>query len=280
MQTILSIHSHVAFGHAGSCAADFPLQRLGFGVVAVDAVQITRYSGDGTWTGRVFAPQPLAEILPGQDACDAVLSGLLSDTELGAVVADSVIRTRQQRPGALYCCDPVMGDIGRGFQVKAGVPDFIRSRLVPLADILTPNQFELEFITGGPVQTLNQAQKAAATARRLGPKLLLLTSLSIPETPADSIDMLIDCAEGCWLVSTPRLQFERLPRGAGDCVAALFLAHYLRCGDPAEALAGTAAGIFAVMEATRAAGTRELRLIDARDQLITPRRRFPLERLR
>jgi pyridoxine kinase len=286
MQTILSIQSHVALGYVGNRAAVFPLQRLGFEVMAVDTVQFSNHTGYGEWTGKVFAPGDISEVIEGIAArdglakCDAVLSGYLGDVSLGRVIADTVERVRAARPGALYCCDPVMGDVGRGFFVRPGIPDFIRSRLLPLADILTPNQFELEFITGGPVHTLEQAIKAGAAARRLGPKVVLITSLRLPEAPADQIEMVVDTADGTWMVATPRLKMDPPPSGAGDCLAALFLAHYLISGDATSALSRAAAAIFAIIEATQQAGTRELQLIAAQDSFVKPRRTFGLDRLR
>lgn len=286
MKTILSVQSHVALGYVGNRAAVFPLQRLGFEVMAVDTVQFSNHTGYGEWTGKVFAPTDISQVIDGIAArgglerCDAVLSGYLGDAALGRVILDTVQRTRVANPKTLYCCDPVMGDGDRGFFVRPGIPDFIRAHLVPAADIVTPNQFELEFLTGGPVKSVEQAIRASAAARRLGPRIVLITSFSVPEAPADAIEMLVDTAEGSWLVSTPRLRLEHPPSGAGDCVAALFLAHYLMTRDAAAALSRAAAAIFAIIEATHRAGTRELQLIAAQDAFVNPKRTFPLTRLR
>ena len=159
MQTVLSVQSHVAYGYVGNRAAVFPLQRLGFEVMAVDTVQFSNHTGYGAWTGKVFAPQDIAAVIDGIDArgglatCDAVLSGYLGDASLGAVIAETVRRVRGQNPQALYCCDPVMGDLGPGFYVRPGIPDFLCDVLLPLADIVTPNPFELAFMAGAPRST-------------------------------------------------------------------------------------------------------------------------------
>jgi len=286
MRSILSVQSHVAFGHVGNSAAVFPLQRLGFEVWPVHTVQFSNHTGYGSWTGDVFAPDLIARVIDGIDArgalarCDAVLSGYMGDAALGAVVLDAVARVKAGRPDALYCCDPVMGDVGRGFFVRPGIPEFMRDRAVPAADAITPNQFELEWLTGVEVRSLDGAVAAGAKARALGPKAVLLTSLSRADAPADTIGMLLDTADGTWVVSTPRLPLEPPPNGAGDCVAALFLAGLLRHGDAPRALGEAAAGIYAVFEATARAGTRELQIVAAQDAYAAPARVFEVAKVR
>ncbi|HYD32695.1 MAG TPA: pyridoxal kinase PdxY [Azospirillaceae bacterium] len=286
MKTILSIQSHVAYGYVGNRAAVFPLQRLGHDVMAVNTVQFSNHTGYGAWTGQVLGAEHIADIIDGIDergglaACDAVLSGYMGDAALGQVIVETVARVRDINPDAVYLCDPVMGDVGRGFFVRPGIPDFMRAHAVPKADIITPNQFELEYLTGHTVGNLDDALDASAVARRLGPAVVLLTSLTRGSADADTIEMLVDTAEGAWLVATPRLAIEPPPNGAGDAVAALFLAKFLETRDPAASLAHAAAAIFAVFDATRRAGTRELQLIKAQDELVNPGRTFQVERVR
>jgi pyridoxine kinase len=286
MRSVLSVQSHVAFGHVGNSAAVFPLQRLGFEVWPVHTVQFSNHTGYGSWTGDVFAPDLIARVIDGMEArgalaaCDAVLSGYMGDAALGAVVLDAVARVKAGRPGAVYCCDPVMGDVGRGFFVRPGIPEFMRDLAVPAADAITPNQFELEWLTGIEVRSLDGAVAAGAKARALGPKAVLLTSLSRADAPADTIEMLLDTADGTWVVATPRLPLEPPPNGAGDCVAALFLAGLLRHGDPPRALGEAAAGIYAVFEATARAGTRELQIVAAQDAYAAPPRMFDVAKVR
>ncbi|HYE49540.1 MAG TPA: pyridoxal kinase PdxY [Azospirillaceae bacterium] len=286
MRTILSIQSHVAFGHVGNRAAVFPLERLGFETIAVNTVQFSNHTGYGSWTGTVFPPEHIAEIVRGVEArgalarTDAVLSGYMGDALLGEAVLDAVAKVRAARPGAIYCCDPVMGDVGRGFFVRPGIPDFMRDRAVPAADVVTPNQFELEFLTGAAVTDLDGALRAAAAARALGPRIVLVTSLARAEAEPDTIEMLLDTAEGSWLVATPIVPLDPLPNGAGDAVAALFLAKLLETGEPPAALSHAAAAIWAVFDETRRAGTRELALVAAQDRLVRPDRAFPVARVR
>ena len=286
MKTVISIQSHVAYGYVGNRAAVFPLQRLGFDAVAVNTVQFSNHTGYGAWTGQVFSPEHIADILDGIDArgvlptCHAVLSGYMGDAGLGQVVVGAAARVKAANPQAVYCCDPVMGDVGRGFFVRPGIPEFMKAHAVPAADIVTPNQFELEFLTDRTVRTMADALDATAALRATGPKLVLVTSLTRTDAPADRIEMLADSAEGAWVVTTPRLPLDPPPNGAGDAVAALFLAHYLKAFDPAHALEQAASAIYAVFLETRRLGTRELALIPAQDEMVKPAQIFRAERVR
>jgi len=286
MQHILSIQSHVAYGFVGNRAAVFPLQRMGHDAWAVNTVQFSNHTGYGAWTGDVFGPAQVAALVDGVEArgvlpsCDAVLSGYMGSAELGGVILDAVRRVRAANPGALYCCDPVMGDVGRGIFVRPGLPDFIRGAAVPAADIITPNQFELEYLTGRTIRYLDDALDAAAAARALGPKVVVVTSLTRADAPADRIEMMADTADGTWITATPRLPLDPPPNGAGDAVAALFLAEYLETGSCEAALRHATAAIFAVFRQTQLAGTRELALIAAQAELARPTTLFEPVRIR
>ena len=144
---ILSIQSHVAYGYVGNRAATFPLQRLGFDVWAVNTVQFSNHTGYGAWQGEVFSPAHVRSIVDGiaergvMGQCDALLSGYLGDPALGEVVVEAAERVRAANPAAVWACDPVMGDVGRGFFVRPGIPELFRDRIVPMADVIAPNQF-------------------------------------------------------------------------------------------------------------------------------------------
>ena len=284
MDGILSIQSWVSYGHVGNAAALFPLQRLGFETWGVNTVQFSNHTGYGQWRGTVFESTQIAELIEGMaergalDHCRAVLTGYMGDPALGAVVLDTVARVRGANPGALWLCDPVMGDTDGGFYVKPGLPEFFRDRAVPMADIITPNQFELEVLTGRTIRDLDGAVDAAAAARALGPKVVVLTSLVRPDAPKDRIELLVSTAAGTWRVATPLLPIA--VNGAGDAVAALFLAHWLKTGgDPAATLSAAASAIYAVLKETHARGEREIQLIAAQDEMIAPRELFAAERI-
>jgi pyridoxine kinase len=210
-------------------------------------------------------------------------------------VLDAVARVKAANPEALYACDPVMGDgdgprgasrsgARGGLYVDAALPDFFREHALPLADIVTPNVFELEILTGARVITLNEAVAAARgltepgpTGR--GPGVVLVTGLRHDTTRAGEIELLAVTARDAWRLVTPRLPCDPQPNGAGDLLAALFLGHFLRARDAGQALEVAAAANFAVLEATQIAGTRELRLIAAQDDLVAPKRLFAAEKI-
>ncbi|MCM5705646.1 pyridoxal kinase PdxY [Larsenimonas salina] len=286
MPHLLSIQSHVAFGHVGNRAAVFPLQRLGFDVSALHTVQFSNHTGYGHFSGTVFSPDHLLEVLNGMETLGALsnmtalLSGYLGDEHTGDVVLTALERIRRHHPDAIYCCDPVMGDVGRGFFVKDGLPDWIREHAIPRATITTPNQFELGFLTGTTIATRQDALEATRALRARGPAEVVVTSLDIDELPEGHIAMMVDTAEGSWELATPRLHFETPPNGAGDLTSALYLAHRMNALAPEDALARTAASVYDVFSATFASGERELQLIAAQDSLVTPSHPFAPRRVR
>jgi pyridoxine kinase len=282
---VLSIQSHVAFGYVGNRAAAFPLQRLGMEVWAINTVQFSNHTGYGVWSGQVFGPAHIRELVDGIDRlgvlgqCDAVLTGYLGDAELGQAALEAVARVRAANPKALYCCDPVMGDHGRGLFVRAGIPELFRDRIVQLADILTPNQFELEYLAGGPLGTLEAVLAATTALRQARGAIVLVTSLHRRDAPPGTIEMLAHGDDGAFLVATPMIDFATPPNGSGDTVAALFLAHRLAGDGLGASLEAAAAGIFAVMQETARQGRRELALIAAQEQLAGTARPFKARRL-
>jgi len=274
---ILSIQSHVAYGHAGNSAAVFPLQRLGHDVYPVLTVTFSNHTGYGATRGPIVAPADVREVILGVKergvfpSVDAILSGYLGAETMGEVVLDAVEQVKAANPGAIYCCDPVMGDVGRGFFVREGIPDYLRDHVVPRADIVTPNQFELEFLAGRSITTQADLLEAVATVRESGPATVLVTSVLTDDTPAGTIQMACICDVGAWLVTTPML--DMTVRGGGDATAAIFLAHTLTDG-PRIALSRTAATMYAVLEATHRAGEAEMRLVGEQEAIAHPDERF------
>jgi pyridoxine kinase len=280
----LSLQSHVAYGYVGNRAATFPLQRLGHEVWAVNTVEFSNHTGYGAWRGRSAPADQVAEIVQGIEAlgvlsrCDALLTGYVGDAALADVVLDTAAKVRAANPKAVWCCDPVLGDIDTGIYVKPGIDAFFRDRAIPAADIVTPNHFELEHLTGAKVATMAEALAAARTLLK-GPRLVLITSLRRADAAQDQIEMVVVTKETAWRIVTPLIGFDIMPNGTGDAVAALFTAHWLESGDPADALGRAASSIYAVLEATAAMGERELQLVAAQDRLVTPQRRFIAESL-
>ena len=284
----LSLQSHVAYGYVGNRAATFPLQRLGHEVWAVNTVEFSNHTGYGAWRGRAAPADQVGEIVQGIEAlgllprCDALLTGYVGDAALADVVLDTARRVRAANPKAIWCCDPGLGDIDTGIYVKPGIDIFFREHAIPAADLVTPNHFELEHLTGRRVSTMGEALAAARTLLK-GPKLALITSLRRADAPADQIEMVAVSSDAAWRIATPLIGFEIAPNGTGDAVAALLTAHWLASGGPAggdvaDALGKAASSIFAVLQATHELGERELQLVAAQDRLVSPPRRFTAER--
>ncbi|RAI46070.1 pyridoxal kinase PdxY [Rhodoplanes roseus] len=278
---ILSIQSHVAYGHVGNASAVFPLQRLGCEVWPIHTVQFSNHTGYGAWKGRVFDGAMIGELLDGiaergaLPLCDGVLSGYMGGADIGDAILDAVAKVRAANPAARYCCDPVIGDVGRGVFVRPGLPEFMRARAVPAADIITPNQFELEYLAERSTGTLADATKAIETVHLLGPSVILVTSLHTDETPADAIDLLASGPDGRFRLRTPKLDISI--NGAGDAIAALFFFHHLATGSTAEALSRAASSIFGLLKRTVEAGSREILTVAAQDEFVAPSRVFTPE---
>jgi pyridoxine kinase len=274
---VLAIQSQVVYGHVGNSAAVLPLQRLGFDVFAVPTVHLAHHPGYGRWRGFRVRPDLVEEMLAGLEErsafrrCAGVLSGYLGE----AAIADLVLRAhravRSRRPDAVFLCDPVIGDDDVGVFVAAGIPETIRERLVPAADVITPNRFELSYLAGRPVETREEAVAAAREIRARGPRLVVATGLVFAERP-EEIAVLAESAAGTWLVTTPRR--PAVPHGTGDVFSALFLGHYLRSRDPRTALERATGAMFAVVERTIKAGAGELRLVAAQDEFAVPKHAF------
>jgi pyridoxine kinase len=278
---ILSIQSHVAYGHVGNSAAVFPLQRMGVEVWPVHTVQFSNHPGYGQWQGRVFDAGMIREVVGGiaqrgvLGECDGVLSGYIGGADIGVAILDAVATVKQANPSAKYCCDPVIGDVGRGVFVREGIPEFMKEKAVPAADVITPNQFELEYLAGRQCKKLAEVLTSVKAVHELGPSVVLVTSLHTEETPEDAIDLLASDGENRFYLRTPRLQL--VVNGAGDAIAALFFAHYLREGKIDVALSRAASAIFGVLAKTAEAGAPEMQLITAQQEIVEPSKLFEAE---
>jgi pyridoxine kinase len=280
----LSLQSHVAYGYVGNRAATFPLQRLGHEVWAVNTVEFSNHTGYGAWRGRTAPADQVADIVAGIEAlgllprCDALLTGYVGDAALADVMLDTARKVRAANPNAVWCCDPVLGDVDTGIYVKPGIDTFFRERAIPAADLVTPNHFELEHLTGRRIGTMADALDAARSLLN-GPQLALITSLRRADAPADRIEMVAVTKDAAWRITTPLIGFEIMPNGTGDMVSALFTAHWLSGGDIGEALGRAASSVYAVLETTQEWGERELQIVAAQDRMVAPPRRFTAEKL-
>ena len=279
---VISIQSQVAYGHVGNSAAVFPMQMHGIDVVAVPTTLLSNRPGYNTIRGRVLDAQLVADLLLGieergaVDTAQMILSGYLGSADNAAVVADFVARAKARNPALAYCYDPVLGDRDRGLFVHADIPPLVRDRLCPLADIVTPNHFEFEWLCGTKAATIDQVIEAARNLMARGPSTVVVTSAELSDTPDGEIETVAveRAADGyeAWHVRTPKLPIS--PNGTGDLFAALLVAARLRGADTPEALSHAASAIFAVLERTASSATEEMRIVESAELLANPRRRF------
>jgi pyridoxine kinase len=281
---VLSIQSSVAYGHVGNSAAVFPLQRLGHEVWPVFTVHFSNHTGYGAWRGPLLAADDVREVITGIEErgvlgqVDAVLSGYQGGEDIGDVILDAVARVKQANPAATYTCDPVMGNATSGCFVHPAIPVLLRERVVPRADLITPNQFELGYLTGTEPADLESTLASVDAARAMGPSAVLVTSVERPDAPPETLEMLAATDDGAWLVQTPRLPLKA--NGSGDVTAALFTAHYRTTGDAAQALARTASSVFDLLCTTLESGERELQLVESQEFYAEPQMQFEVTQVR
>jgi pyridoxine kinase len=286
---ILSIQSAVAYGHVGNSAAVFPLQRIGVEVLPVYTVNFSNHTGYGAWRGPLISPDDVRDVITGIEErgvlpeIDVVLSGYQGGEGIADVILDAVARVKEANPDAVYACDPVMGNAKSGCFVAPAIPILLRERVVPAADIITPNQFELGFLTETEPGDLASTLASADAARAMGPSTVLVTSVERPDRPvlvdgAETIEMLAVTDEGAWIVQTPRIPLKA--NGSGDVTAALFTAHYRATGDAATALARTTSSVYDLLQTTYDSGQRELQLVESQEFYAHPRLQFEVTRVR
>lgn len=281
---VLSIQSAVAWGHVGNSASVFPLQRIGVEVLPVATVNFSNHTGYGAWKGPVMDPADVAAVIEGIEErgifprIDVVLSGYQGSDGIADVILGAVERVKAANPDAIYACDPVMGNAKSGCHVAPTIPILLRDRVVPAADLIAPNQFELGYLTHTEPDTLESTLASVDLARAMGPSTVLVTSVERPDRPEGTIEMLAVDDAGAWIVRTPHLPLKA--NGSGDVTAALFTAHYRSTGSAAEALARTTSSVFDLLETTLASGERELQLVAAQDAYAHPRMQFEVTQVR
>jgi len=276
--TVISIQSQVAFGHVGNSAAVFPMQMHGIDVIAVPTTLLSNRPGYPTIRGRVLEARLIADLLLGirergaVETCNMILSGYLGSPDIASVVAEFVARAKASNPALRYACDPVLGDRDRGLFVQPDIPPFVRDRLCALADIVTPNHFEFEFLCGAEARTIDQVVARAAELIARGPSTVVVTSAELADTLDGQIDTIAVERSRAFRVTTPKLPIS--PNGTGDLFAALYVSAGVRGADTPDALAHAVSGVFAVLERTAARGTEEMRIVESGDLLAHPKRRF------
>lgn len=285
MKNILSIQSHVVFGHAGNSAAEFPMRRMGANVWPLNTVQFSNHTQYGQWTGSVMDASHLTDIVQGianidrLARCDAVLSGYIGSPEQGASILDIVRQVKAANPQAIYFCDPVMGTPEKGCFVAPGVSDFHCKQALLAADVIAPNLPELELLAGYRVHNVNEAVAAARQLCERGPRIVLVKHLSRAARRADSFEMLLVTPTDAWHISRPLVEFERQPVGVGDLTSGLLLVNLLKGVALDKALEHTTAAVYEVMLVTKELDEYELQLVAAQDGIVNPHHHFHAERL-
>ena len=268
---VLSMQSQVSYGHVGNSAAMFALQRLGYEVLALPTAILSNHPGHGQSAGRQAEADEIRRLWRGLTALEpppairALLSGYLGRPENGPVLLDIAAALQNSNGQAIWLCDPVIGDSHTGTYVADGLPEFFRDQAMPQATIVTPNQFELAYLTGRTIATEAEALAAARGILRRGPKIVVCTSVTAG-LAEDRIGSLAVTADAAWLATTPRL--DRVPHGGGDLFAGLFLGHLLKSETTASALTKAMATTFALMAVSNRLNLAELPLIAEQDLLI------------
>ncbi|QOZ25647.1 pyridoxal kinase PdxY [Bradyrhizobium sp. CCBAU 51753] len=276
--SVISIQSQVAWGHVGNSAAVFPIQLAGIDVISVPTTLLSNRPGYPTIRGRVLDVQLVADLLQGIEERGAIagatmiLSGYLGSADIAHEVAEFVARAKAQNPALLYCCDPVLGDRDRGMFVRPDIPPLVRDTLCPLADIITPNHFEFEFLCGARVTTADAVIAQAGAVMARGPLTIVVTSAELADTPDGEIETLAIERNGGWRVRTPRVPIS--PSGTGDLFAALFASARVRGAATPDALSDAASAIHGVLERTAQRGTEEMRIVASADVMLDPKHRF------
>jgi pyridoxine kinase len=278
VQPVLTIQSSVAYGHVGNSAAAFALQRLGRDVIRIDTVRFSNHPAHGGFSGEPASASEIDALISGLSArgflaeISAILSGYLGTFENTQAVRRAVLEAKKSNPGSIYCLDPVIGDHPKGQFVAKDIPKAIASDLLPLADIITPNAFELEVLSGLTVQSPSDAIKAARVLLQQSQlQIVVTTGLHLQ----NEVITVATTPEQAWQVCTPRIDAPAF--GAGDLFCALFLARHLEKISLDRALSLAASGVFAVFRETALSGSLELALIKAQDALANPPEVFPAQ---
>jgi pyridoxine kinase len=265
---ILSIQSHVVYGHVGHQASTFPLQRLGHEVWALPTVLYSNHLAKASFTGRKFSAEVIDELMEGLrklgllGRLDAVLTGYLGDAPTVPLAIAALEAARATKPEVVFACDPVMGDDG-ALYVSQALADSIARELVPRADILFPNIFELQHLSGLPVTGLRDVRPAMEALRKKTRNALVIATGIPDEQHADLITALALDDSGLW-----QAKAKRHPMGAsgnGDCFAALFLGRYLGHRDLAVALGNAVEGMSKIAALTAATDADELKIVESQE---------------
>lgn len=273
--SVISIQSQVVYGHVGNSAAALPMQLRGLNVAAVPTTLLSNHPGYETMRGRVLEPELVSDLLRGVEerglinTSRYIVSGYLGSRANGEVVADFVKRARKINPDILYICDPVMGDTGLGIFVADQVVEWIINQLVPLADLLTPNQFELGLITQSEPASFLQLEEKVRQIQALNNARLVVTGCVFPDTPYGSLENVVVEESGNTRLTSLRVPI--VPVGTGDLFTGLLTANLTQDYALIDAARNAAVTVRDILGRTAAEGSHEMQLARVVDVLCQSR---------
>lgn len=261
---ILSIQSHVAYGYVGNKAAVYPLQSMGYDVWPVNTVQFSNHTGYGQWQGEIFSKEHIHQVILGLEAlnlipsCEAILSGYMGSEEICQEVAATVKHFKIHNPALLYLCDPVIGN--QHCFVKPEVLEFFKQHLV--ADIITPNQYEAETLSGISIKTIEDLKTVAQFFHHKGVRVVIITGVKLEDFGRDKLHIYGGESNQHYLLAAKEYTFPVPPSGTGDLFSAVFLGSYLAYRNLEHALRRSVDLMNRVLAKTAASGGRELKVLD------------------
>lgn len=258
---VISIQSQVVHGHVGNSAAVFPMQAEGVEVAAVPTTLLSNHPHYPTMRGRVLDAELVGDLLQGVEERGLVeraavlVTGYLGSPAIAETVHRFVVRALKRNPALIYICDPVMGDTDLGVFVADGMPEIFRDQLVPLAGIITPNQFELGLLAGRPI--ISEANLLLAGA--IIPGRIVATGCVFSDTPTGQLETVLCDAGSVTRIATPRLPIR--PYGTGDLLTGLIAAHLAKNVTLGAAVRNSIAATFSIVEHMWESGDHEMRLL-------------------
>lgn len=276
--SIISIQSQVVHGHVGNSAAVLPMQAHGLNVAAVPTTLLSNHPGFETMRGRVLEPELVGDLLRGVEerglieTSRYIVSGYLGSRANGEVVAAFIKRARQLNSDIIYICDPVMGDANLGIFVADQVVECLCDELVPLADLLTPNQFEVGLIAGSQISTWHELEAAVLKTQAHRGAQLVVTGCTLADTPEGSLENIVFEGKICTRLTSPRLPMG--PVGTGDLYTGLLTAGLTRNLTLVDAARRAAATVLDILGRTMIQGEQEMQLASVIETL-SPTRQEP-----
>lgn len=283
MKGVISIQSHVVYGHAGNSSAVFPLQRMGLEVWPINTVQFSNHTQyEEGWTGEAHSVDHLSDLIVGLDKidvlrdCNAVISGYQGSEKQCHVAIELVNAVRERNPTAMYICDPVMGDPSKGCVVAKGIETMLVNGMMPMADVIVPNQYELSKFVEMEIYSVTDAIKACKAALAKGPRIVLVKHLHRLEDSKKYFTMMLAYDDKFYISHAPKISPKKPYVGVGDLITAVFTAGLMKGWSAVKAFKHCNEAVYGIVHETYLAQEWELQTIAAQNHLLDPSESFPL----